>query len=314
MKNFHWIFYIIFFYVLCGCAGVEVHKAKGLGEESTRLNGIPFRVKIPAWYQETKISETGWAVEFTISDSKSKSSKTSKDTSVKIPGDGTLVISCASASEARAIVNSVVADAMGNNDIGTVAGIIRSKLGALDELKRSRKECTKIISNVVVQTSIISPTPYFITHKIPLFGSGEGNFEFSSDGTITKATSAATDDTAKTLLGLFPVKDKLIARWNLSDSTDKSNLASVTKASTIVVDAMLTPQVTIYTLRKNIGLDLAQVPKIDPPLVLSDAEHGRNDVQLFSTERNEEGPAPKANANSKAYKIEGSIAPPPAEK
>jgi hypothetical protein len=85
---------------------------------------------------------------------------------------------------------------------------------AAETLKKLPKSSTqaKVLSNSWTLSMLVSPKPYYITNYQPLIGTATANYEFSPDGTLTKSSSTATDDTVKTLLSLFPITAKLADR------------------------------------------------------------------------------------------------------
>lgn len=280
---------------IAGCAGVSVSK----DADTAPLKGIPFRIKVPVWVQETRISETGWMVHFEIHNGDPKT------TPVTVPAGGDVLVPCATINGIQAQAQAIQAKAVGASDIAGAVDIVKQQLPSLTAMAPD-PDCRIIASNALKQESRISSSEYYITHMIPLFGSGSGEYEFNADGTLTKASSTVTDDTAKTLLALFPIREKLLQRWKAQPAA--ALVKGAKPPPPFTVDAVLTPRVTVYTLRKNLGTPGGASPVIGKPLDLTAARGGDGGIELVSIERSAGG-GDKGDDDA-AWKIQGTIAPP----
>jgi hypothetical protein len=279
---------------IAGCAGVSVSK----DADTTPLKGIPFRIKVPVWVQETRIAETGWMVHFEIDDGNPKT------TPVTVPAGGDVFVPCATINGIQAQAQAIQAKAVGAADIAGAADIVKQQMPSMTAMAPD-PACRIVASNALKQESRISSSEYYITHMIPLFGSGSGEYEFNADGTLTKASSTVTDDTAKTLLALFPIREKLLQRWKAEPAA--ALVKGAKPPPPFTVDAVLTPRVTVYTLRKDFGTAGGASPVIGKPLDLAAARDGDGGIELVSTERS--GGDDKGD-DAAAWKIQGTIAPP----
>lgn len=284
---------------IAGCAGVSVNK----DADTTQLKGIPFRIKVPVWVQETRIAETGWMVHFEIHDGKPET------TPITVPAGGDVFVPCATNNGIQAQAQAIQAEAVDALDIARAADIVKQQLLSLTAMAPD-PACRSVSSNALKQESRISSSEYYITHMIPLFGSGSGEYEFNADGTLTKASSTVTDDTAKTLLALFPIREKLLQRWKAQPAA--ALVKGAKQPPSFIVDAVLTPRVTVYTLRKDFGTSGGASPGIGAPLDLAAARGGTGGIELVSTERS--GGSDSRGDDAAAWKIQGTIAPPASAK
>lgn len=289
--------------VLTGCAGVQIYTPKQAGTtEVDQLKGIPFRLKVPVWVQETRHAEYGWLVQFSVDDG---DASTALET---VPASGPKLIKCASEDAIFAAAELLSQDAKKAGDADAAVWAINNGISSLDKLANSipAGACRKTVANLLKQESRITDKVYFINHTIPLFGTSSGTYKFATDGTLSEATTSATDETASTLLGLFPLKEKLLKRWKLTPP------AAAGLARPFFVTLTLAPHVTQYSLRKDRTLadpDVAAArPALQAPLDLQDGLVGANDIELIAIEHSNEKTPEKSNP--KAFRIQGSIVPP----
>lgn len=295
---------------LTGCAGLRVSSLSETDQRTkqtseTKLPGIPIRVKIPVWVQETKILETGWQIQFLVK------KNGSKDSGFRIPESGPIVLSCATAQKVNDELNNILqsVDRSANED--AIRDQLRSKLLDIYKLDATASpECRRVVGNMLKQESRLSDRAYYVTNVIPLFGSGSGTFKLASDGTLTEVTTQATDDTAKTLLGLLPIKETLMLRWGVDKQTESNNFAEV-KPLLFTIEANLTAQKRLYTLHRDVTSESADGtttprPKLERPLQFDAYEDGS--AELVSIESGDSPPPEKPD--TKSFKISGSITPP----
>lgn len=299
---------------LGGCAGLRVSSLGAVDPVTqqptrTELPGIPIRIKEPVWVQETKILETGWQIQFVVKKAGSK------DPGFRIPEGGPMIVSCASGKAVNNAVSAIIQGIDTSAKEDAIREQLRKQLPVVSQLDATNSpDCRKTVGNVLKQDSRLSHKAYYVTNVIPIFGSGSGTFKLASDGTLTEATTSATDDTAKTLLGLFPIKEKLTLRWGIDKKPDPAGFGLV--KSLFTVEADLTAQRLLYTLRKDLTPQTAadtatlQRPQLPAPLSLASVDTGV--AELVSVE-NGDAP-PSAKPDPKAYKISGAITPPEPEK
>jgi hypothetical protein len=204
--------------------------------------------------------------------------------------------------------------------------------------KKTQKTCSNMppsmVSNSWSVTMLADTMPRYVVTKIPIMGSSTASFKFAPDGTMTESNVAVTDDTAKTLLALFPITAKLSKQWdvNVTDAEAKSaETARYAKKSAppgvralqkprlslvVKLETLISYSGTLYTLRK-----LHRLPEGSPldeylklkgqsaPLTLGQAMTGTDGVQLVSA-------APQGGDSGKpekspAWQIQGTVTPPP---
>lgn len=302
--------FIILAMLLSGCTNIEVFSKNGeTSNKNGKLNGIPFYIKVPALTQDTKLLKNELSLQIDITYEVNGTKQVTH-----YPTLGPIMLS--NTKEARNLV------------VSSVEELVRKGKEEGWPLKKSEEEVTKVInilrsyspsnpvapmlvSNTWGISMVVSPRQYYISNRVPLFGTASSSFKFSGDGTLTEATSAITDDTAKTLLGLFPISAKLSNQWGI---TKPAGAMAVT--GTVQIDGRLAQVKTLYSLRQvtMIGVtdaeSLASLPptKSMPPLALEDANDGTRNVQLVSIEVQTDSAKPKGD--SKTYQIQGSITPP----
>lgn len=293
---------------LLGCTNIEVFSKSGeTSNKNEKLNGIPFYIKVPALTQDTKLLKNELSLQIDITYEVNGTKQVTH-----YPTLGPITLS--NTKEARNLV------------VSSVEELVRKGKQEGWPLKKSEEEVMKVInilrsssnpvapmlvSNTWGISMVVSPRQYYISNRVPLFGTASSSFKFSGDGTLTEATSAITDDTAKTLLGLFPISAKLSNQWSITKPA-----GAMAVPGTVQIDGRLTQAKTLYSLRQvtMIGTTGAEslaclLPtKSMPPLVLENANDGTKNVQLVSIEVQTDSAKPKGD--SKIYQIQGSITPP----
>ncbi len=292
---------------ITGCAGLRVSQersgsaAQGNGSGTApmldRVPGIPMRVKVPVLVQESKQWEERYEVALTLH---------REGTEKPLLSPGAVTLRCATQAEAF----REVAELRGKLPAsGTLLEVTQVMNEAIEHLvKQSDKtlgDCRRPLANLLKQESRISATRYYITHVVPLFGSGAGTFKLAGDGTLTESTTSATDDTGKTLLGLFPIKEKLSLRWGITAPPVAVKKGLPPKpAPAYLLDVTVTPKPLIYTYRKDLAAAADDTVRTVPAALTRDSK----DTELVSVEAADEPPPPKPDP--KAFHLKGSITPP----
>lgn len=333
-----------------GCSGVRVYDGTS---EIDYISGIPFYIKTPVRVHETTWLETDWKVQFSIALNDDPNS------AIKYPADGDVLVSCVDRSLLKTTAREIVDLARKETTLEGARLAIASAINRLERLEKSRvrnadgtskseASCADLVGNTVKTEMRVSDTPYYIKNVIPLFGSGSATFKFNADGTLTEATNSITDNTGSTLLGLFPIKEKLISQWKVKTTDADANIlgsptgqAKVPVLINVVVT--ITPSSKTHVLRRECALvgtsrekppadaksesgpanNQPQSPQANSPrqcvpvsssknpfapLALDDGKNGKNGVQLISSGEPSDKPAEKADP--KSFKIQGSITPP----
>jgi hypothetical protein len=295
-----------------GCANIEVYSTReGASNTSGRLNGIPFYIKVPVLTQDTKLLKSDLMVQIDVTVDESGTKQITHYPNVEpLKLDYTQENLELATGLIRALVDT------GKKEGWTFAKTETQITKVIDYLIASKAKTPslpEVVNNVWAVSMVVGPKQYYITNRIPLFGSASSTFKFASDGTLTEATSAITDDTAKTLLGLFPISAKLSNQWGIT----KQATAGAPTAN-IQIEGKITSVKTLYSLRKitvldestnnDLNLNLASTPPKREPLSLSQALAGDGGVQLVSKEVQTDSAKPKGD--SKAYQLQGTITPP----
>lgn len=298
---------------IVGCTGVDV--TQGTGNNATPLAGVPFRIKVPVWIQETKVTETQWLVQFMLDDANPKTPI------VTIPATGALLLRCVDHDLLRNTLDTMIATA--STEAPAKALVERlAQLQTLEATPAAKAACRQVVTNVAKQEMRVSNEQFFINHRIPLFGSATGAYELNVDGTLSKASTTVTDETAKTLLGLFPIKEKLVRRWGTAaDPNEITASGTRPPVSSLTVTVSLTPRVQLYTLKRTLhgsGQPVAEtlagaagVTTPLKPLTIEDSRGETPQAELVSIELVDETPASKTNP--KAFQLHGTVVPPQVE-
>ncbi len=282
------------------------------------LKGIPFYIKVPVLTQTTKRLKEELLVTIDLSIVE----KSVPIEARSYPVGGPLHL-CDDPTKRRlvdALMAKLVKDVSENgSSLDKAEGKILAVLKFLEQIKPVMCD-NRVVSNSWGFSMVVGPQPYYISGKIPLIGSATSNFEFSGDGTLTKAESTVTDDTVKTLLSLFPIADKLKSRWGISsDDLDKSTAKGIPldSAAQAHLETTVASSKTLYTLAKSKVITDPTIAnaymkeKDRTPLDLEDGMKGLKGVQLISEEQinSKEGKGGEA-PDADAYHLEGTITPP----
>ncbi|MFJ1470524.1 hypothetical protein [Massilia orientalis] len=285
-----------------GCSGVRVYDGP---QENNAITGIPFYIKKPVQVQETTRVETDWKIRFSIALNDNPKS------TLDYPPDGDVLVHCVDRDRLKKAVREIVDEVQKETTLEGTRLAIASRTSRLEKLDPVIP-CDKVVANTVKTEMRVDRKAHYIKNVIPLLGSGSATFKFNADGTLTEATNSITDNTGSTLLGLLPIKEKLISQWKVNttpaDAAFVKELRNKKKAEVLIsVIVTLTPSQTVYVLHSDTAAPDA-LPTSFAPLSLADARAGLNGVQLISSGEPTDKPAEKAD--TKSFKIQGSITPP----
>lgn len=292
--------------VLSGCGGLTVFKG------SERLEGIPFYMKIAQCAQETSVLESKLGVTFNVVDVDAKGTPKAETTSFPTKGYVLVPDTPAIRDDLVDLLVQAIRSTEPIEDIGArlsveLRNISNRDVGAANTLP---------VKNTWTSSMVVDGAQtYFINTRPPLFGSATGDFKFSEDSTLTGATSTVTDDTAKTLLGLFPITDKLKLRWGIVAKPAAPAFINGRPVPTPPPptanrnwDLTLTEVKTVWVLKKLLPSDACRATATAAPLTLADARQGA--VQIASRTAVTPSSGDKAAGEDSAYQIKGTIAPP----
>jgi hypothetical protein len=298
--------------VIGGCANVAVYAPDDTEQHTIgQLKGIPFYVKVPVLTQDTKLVVSELLVQIEVAET--TGSTTSQ--TAHYPASGQLRMSI----NDRPLIDKVIAEIYDNAKGQTFADASKEVAKGVASLSKGRtaNEPPKVLSNSWSLSMVVSPKSYYISNYQPLIGTATTAYEFSADGTLNKASSTITDDTVKTLLGLFPITAKLSQRWGLTTAQTKALGLDQGKPPVVKMDVTVTESKTVYGLRRvselpaNSSVGKYTFPDTArSPLSLQDARDGKNGVQLVSEDVVTADNAGNKKTNAKAYQIEGTITPP----
>ena len=298
-------------YTLTGCSNIQIYsKVDDNSNTYGKLEGIPFYIKVPALTQDTKLLKREFLVQIDVTVETGGKSKITHFPSLEpIKLDDTQENHEMVIDQITKLIND---GAIAGWTFDQTAEEVTKVINTIRSYKPMKSVDPEVVSNVWALSMVVSPKQYYISNRVPLFGSASSTFKFASDGTLTEATSSITDDTAKTLLGLFPITAKLSNLWGITKAEK-----AFAPPTTVQIDGKLTQINTLYSLRKVTLIGTTGEEKMDkylpvgqplPPLSLEKALKGEGNVQLVSKEIQTDSAKPKGD--SKAYQLQGSITPP----
>jgi len=324
---------------LTGCTGIEVSDGKN------DLKGVPFYAKVPIATQDTIRATSELAVQLKISEVFEADEKSKVVRSTDVPFSG--AIRLPDTPENRKVVDAVREALSGDPDVtyeSTVVGAkkeLENRLFPLVAVPVTEKTCAAldapVFSNSWAVSMVADPKRLYIVTKQPFIGSSNTAFKFSGDGTMTEASAEVTNDTAKTLLALFPITAKLTKQWGLNPPDDEKAKIEIALAfkeyrldgaaptkkrllfrKSVKVDVTISTVKTVYTLRR--AQHLGQTEDLNSylalragsaPLALCDGFSGANGVQLVSVASpGDQADDRKADKDAKAWQVQGSVMPP----
>lgn len=310
---------VVLLFALSACGNVKVYRvdtkvAEGTEhtEKTTRLDGIPFYIKVPQWTQSTVLLKKELTVIVITTEA--------DGTRQSWPASGALRV--VDSDESRRELDALAQELKRPREVADLSCELETRLRRLAQLQSN----TEVISNTWSMAMVTGEIQHQISAVQPLFGTNNTEFNFDAEGTMQKVMQNTTDKTAETLLALFPVADKLKQRWGVvAPPSDGGNAA---KVNTPPQDAASDKCGGRYAARKSSGpvtvdLEISEVRRTfslkkilsgrpTPPLkalTWKDAESGK--VQLVeSVTVSADKDTTKAPDGGDAYVIEGRITPP----
>lgn len=317
--------------LIAGCAGVEVSEDKS-------LKGIPFYVKVPVATQDTVLSAGELVVSFTVSEIAQVGAASKVLRSVTLPHAGPLRVPEGKRAELERILGKLPSDrsAVYENTLRDLNSIM-NKIAALAPTQNAQQACANMptlpVANSWSVSMVADTVPRYVVTKIPIMGSSTSNFKFAPDGTMTESNVAVADDTAKTLLALFPITAKLSKQWGVNEIEAEAKSPGTTQYAlkvlppilgakqkpplslSVKLETLISHSSMLYTLRKVHRLaegssldDYLKLKGNSAPLTLCQAMAGTDGVQLVSV-------APQGSDSGKpetspAWQIQGTVTPP----
>lgn len=309
---------------VAGCTSVKVYEANPSEPNKPtsyrELPGIPFYSKVPVLTQTTKRVSSELSVQVVVTEI--VGGKAGRSQTLPVAG----VLRLQAKPEVRAALRQefeklIVAARTDALDAGAASAKVQEKLADLGKrfpapAGPATDERTTVVANAWGLKMLTGPRELFISTRQPVFGSAQSAFKFSDDGTLTEASQTITDDTAKTLLALFPIADKMKLRWGISAAAPQMNVAPP-PSKEVEIDVSVDEVQTAYLLEKVTELDKTKpigsyfAPATPTPLLLSKGLAGTDGVQLTAivTTSSSSG-GDRKPADDKAYQLQGTITPP----
>ena len=283
---------------LYGCGSIMVQQETPTGR--TFLPGIPFYSKSAQYTHETKWLRRELVVSVVVTPGSDKTR------AAHYPITGALVVPATAAGDVETGLAGLLNDVKGESFDGARIAVEKTFRGFA--VLRTVPAQDELLSNTVGYTMVVGHERHYVNTLQPLVGTASGTYKLSADGTLTDATANVTDDTLKTILGLFPINAKLSQAWGVTKPATAPADGAATPTA-VQIDASVVSKDTVITLRR-----IPPDPKKPGPLQIADAVAGREDVQLVSTEilsgeGKDDSKSPKKD--TPGYKIEGTITPPP---
>jgi hypothetical protein len=188
-----------------------------------------------------------------------------------------------------------------------------------------------LVSNTTSTELVLEPKRYYWKQYVPLFGSAQGTLKLGDDGTLSESTTSVQDDTAKTLLSVFPATALLSKAFGVASAAAAATAAAAgTTTSTMMYERRtdanpgksganlqfqivltVTPKASVYTLKRVCEFGSRDQRCIGLEQVTIASAVCRAESQLVSvlpvsdSSDSEETPA---------YEVSGKIIPPKASK
>jgi hypothetical protein len=301
--------------LVSGCTNLEVH---GFREGKwTKLDGIPFYIKVPQWTQTT--TRVRKELQVTVTVHLYDGEKLVESRVLPAGGPLQLIDGPNSRQAVSSALDRLLAALARASPTPRGLELVYPKLTQeVDGLLKlpcvsgaPTDNDTQMIANSWAMQMVTGEGQYQVAGRQPLFGSSESDFTFSDEGTLTQAKQVTTDETAKTLLGLFPISEKLKQRWSIEPEATSTQEAAKSKgkAKSFRLESTVTPVVTTVILRR---ISASKLDQKVPALTLAQATCACDGVQLVSSTTVAAGeptaaPDPDSSAS---YVIEGRVTPP----
>jgi hypothetical protein len=288
-------------FTLYGCGSIVVKQAGPNG--AVDMPGIPFYSKSAQYTHETKWLRRELVVSVIVTER--AGSETTRV--AHYPVTGGLVLPATAAQAVETWLGKLLGEAKDTWQFAEATAAAEKTVRDLQMLRDARAH-DELLSNTIGYAMVIGPERLYINTLQPLIGTANSTYKLSGDGTLTEATTNVTDDTLKTILGLFPINAKLSQAWGLTKPA-ATPIDGGRVPTAVEIDSSVVSKDTVITLRR--------LPPDDHkpgPLQITDGVAGTNNVQLVSTEvvsgagKEESKSSKKDDASS--YKIQGTITPP----
>lgn len=229
---------------LAGCSVVSVSQKEASDGNSTKVDGIPFYVKVEKFKKTTTYTETWLRATLTVQ-VKAIDTKDNKESIVDAGKQPYIVDIPKGPNTALAEIKTKILD----SDTAS-AGAAKEVIDAFVklELYDHKTAVPEAVANVVTSEWVVDRNKtYYLNAPLPWFGAASLTQKLASDGTLTEMTSAPDTKLAEGLATLIPFKEFLSGKF-------VETVADATKTAATPDDKM--------ALTKALkGIDLSSPPK-----------------------------------------------------
>lgn len=180
-----------------------------------------------------------------------------------------------------------------------------------------------LVSNVATKELVLEAKRYYWTQRVPLFGSAQGSVKLGEDGTLSEGTTNVQDDTAKTLLSVFPATALLSRAFGLASAAPAAGTIETTmrsadfgigdkgKSQSFQIAVTVIPKASMYVVKRvcEFGTNDSRCLSLEPIRIWSAVcAHDAQLVSVLPVSESVESESPPA------YEVSGRIVPPKAGK
>lgn len=326
MKLLPAILLVHFSFLLSGCGVYVVKRAdkamlkdtNGVKSENQTLldvQGVPFLSRVPVAYQETKLLQTRWKVQYvmTVGIHEYRAPPVPFDMLPGETGRAALLkinneLDRQGAQLTPRTFREVVEKLVGEN---ARAWHTCGSEGDYDRVCAvSSDGNSALLSNALLTKTEISSGQHYINVRRPLIGKATASVELASDGTLAKSTGEVESKTVETIASIIPFADYAKKVLKLGEYAAKAaNNGSQHMAGggrgtpldgDISISYEVTPEPWLYVLQRRRGTDVQLAPALS---------YGSAGVELVEGSK-VVAPAKKNEEAPKGWSISGTVTPP----
>lgn len=294
----------------------DVQGVNSAEETLVDVHGVPFLTRVPVSYQETKLLQTRWKVQYVMTVGLQEYRAPSVPFDM-LPGE-----------TGRAALLKI------NNELDRQGAQLTPKTfrevveKLVDENARAWHSCgsngsydrvcavssdtnSVLLSNVFVTKTEISSRQHYINVRRPLIGKATATVELAPDGTLAKSTGEIESKTVETIVSIIPIADYAKKVLKLGEYAAKTASDGVKISSgggrggtsldgDVSISYEVTPEPWLYVLQSRAGAGAELPPALS---------YGPSEVELVEASKVAD-PSKKEGEAPKGWSISGTVTPP----
>lgn len=314
MKLFPAILLVHLSFLLSGCGVYIVKRADGGTLVDTQ--GVPFLTRVPVVYQETKLLQTRWRVQYvmTVGVHEYRAPSVPFDMLPSETGRASLLMVNNELDRQRArltpktfreVVEKLVAE---NTRAWHACG---SEANYDRVCAVSSDSNSALLSNALVTKTEISSEQHYINVRRPLIGKATATVELAPDGTLAKSTGEIESKTVETIAGIIPFADYAKKVLTLGEYAAKATYFGSPFATgggrggtsldgDVSISYEVTPEPWLYVLQSPTG---------EGGQLAAALSYGSTKVELVEASK-VAAPVKKDGEAPKGWSINGTVTPP----